>query len=115
MNNFRGGFGGFGGANLNQLMKQAQKMQADMEAKKNELHATEFKATAGGGMVEVTMMGSRTLKSIKFKPEIVDPDDVEMLEDLVLSAVKEALAKAEKISADQMSKITGGLNIPGLM
>jgi len=107
MNNFRGGFGGFGGANLNQLMKQAQKMQADMEAKKNELHATEFKATAGGGMVEVTMMGSRTLKSIKFKPEIVDPDDVEMLEDLVVAAVNDALSQIAKKEAEGMPSMPG--------
>ena len=91
--NYRGGFnGGFGGANLGQLMKQAQKMQADMERAKAELQAQEFESVVGGGMVRVVMMGNRTVKAIEIKPEIIDPDDKEMLEDLILAGVNDALA-----------------------
>ena len=91
MNNFRGGFGGFGGANLNQLMKQAQKMQADMEKSQAELASKEFDASAGGGAITVKVSGEKTIKEIKIKPEVVDPEDVEMLEDLILTCVNEAL------------------------
>lgn len=97
--------GGFGGANLQNLMRQAQKMQAEMEEKKAELEKTEFRASVGGGMVEVVMMGDKTIKSLTIKPEVVDPDDVEMLQDLVISAVNDALnqiAKAEKATMPQV-------------
>lgn len=104
-----------GPGNMNQMLKQAQKMQEDMQTLQADLEEREYSATSGGGMVEVTVDGKHLIKSIKINPDAIDPDDVEMLEDLVLSAVKEALSKAEKISAEQMSKITGGLNIPGLM
>lgn len=109
MGNFRGGFnaGGFGGANLGQLMKQAQKMQQNIEEKKNEIVATEFKASAGGGMVEVIMQGDRTLKSIKFKPEIIDPDDIEMLEDLVIASINDALAQIAKKEGECMPNLAG--------
>ncbi len=106
--------GGMGGMNMNQLMKQAQKMQQDMMKAQDDLDTMTFEASSGGGMVTVTATAKKEITSIKINPEAVDPDDVEMLEDLVLSAVREALSKAEKAAADQMSKITGGMNIPGL-
>lgn len=107
MNNFRGGFGGFGGANLSQLMKQAQKMQQDLEEAKREIAETEFKATAGGGMVEVLMTGTRTLKSIKLKPEIVSPDDIEMLEDLICASVNDALNQISKMESEKLPQLPG--------
>lgn len=108
MGNFRGGFGGgFGGANIGQLMKQAQKMQQDMENIKNELNEMEFRATAGGGMVEVVMAGNRTLKSIKLKPEIVDPEDTEMLEDLIVAGVNDVLMQIAKKENENMPSIPG--------
>lgn len=111
MGNFRGNFGGFGGgfggANIQQLMKQAQKMQEDLQVAKDELIATEFKAVSGGGMVEVSMMGDRTLKSIKFKPEVVDPDDVEMLEDLTMAAINDVLSQIAKAESDKIPQVPG--------
>ena len=107
MGNFRGGFGGFGGANLGQLMKQAQKMQADMESAKAELHATEFESVVGGGMVKVVMLGNRTVKAIEIKPEIIDPDDKEMLEDLIVVAFNDAKAKADKMKGDKLGAFGG--------
>ena len=108
MANFRGGFnGGFGGANIGQLMKQAQKMQEELARAKEELFNTEFTATAGGGMVEVVMMGNKTLKSIKFKPEVVDPDDVEMLEDLTIAAINDAINQIQKAESEKMPQMPG--------
>ncbi|MBR4030277.1 MAG: YbaB/EbfC family nucleoid-associated protein [Clostridia bacterium] len=107
--------GGMGGApNMNQMIKQAQKMQQDILKLQEELDVTEVNATVGGGMVTVTATAKKEITSVKINPECVDPEDVEMLEDLILSAVQEALKKAEEVSAQQMSKITGGMNIPGL-
>ena len=111
---FPGGMGGFGGMNINNLMKEAKKMQADMEKSQAELATKEFDASAGGGAVTVKVSGEKLLKEIKIKPEVVDPDDVEMLEDLVLSAVNEALKKADEETSNKMGKLTGGLNIPGM-
>ncbi|ATD56070.1 YbaB/EbfC family nucleoid-associated protein [Clostridium chauvoei] len=111
----RGGFpGGFGGGNINNLMKQAQKLQKDMEQMQKDLETKEFEASVGGGAVIVKTNGKKEVVSINIKPEVVDADDVEMLEDLVLSAVNEALRKAEEETADKMGKLTGGMNIPGL-
>ena len=111
----RGGFpGGFGGGNINNLMKQAQKLQKDMEQAQKDLETKEFEASVGGGAVVVKANGKKEILSINIKEEVVDPDDVEMLEDLVLSAVNEALKKAEEESTNQMGKLTGGLNIPGM-
>lgn len=111
----RGGFpGGFGGGNMNQLMKQAQKLQKDMEKMQQELETKEFEASVGGGAVTVKANGKKEIVSINIKPEVVDEDDVEMLEDLVLSAVNEALRKAEEASSQNMGKLTGGMNIPGM-
>ena len=108
---FPGGMGGFGGMNLNQLMKEAQKMQADIEKSQEELGKKEFSASAGGGAIEVVVSGSKVLKSIRIKPEVVDPDDVEMLQDLILTCVNEALGKVESAQASELGKY----NIPGIM
>mgnify|MGYP001852806279 FL=1 len=110
----RGGFpgmGGFGGMNINQLMKEAKKMQSDMEKSQEELAAKEFEATAGGGAVYVKVSGSKELKEIKIKQEVVDPEDVEMLQDLILTSVNEALRKVDSEKAASLGKY----NIPGLM
>lgn len=111
----RGGFpGGFGGGNMNNLMKQAQAMQKQMEAMQKEIEAAEFEASVGGGAVSVRANGKKEILGINIKPEVVDADDVEMLEDLVLSAVNEALRKADEETANKMGKLTGGLKMPGL-
>lgn len=102
-----GGFGGFGGGNLQQLMRQAQKMQEDMTKAKRELEESEFSSSVGGGMVVVVMKGDRTMQSIKIKPEVVDPDDVEMLEDLVLSAVNDCLGQISRKEKDVLPSIPG--------
>ena len=103
--------GGFGGMNINQLMKEAKKMQADMEKSQEELVAKEFDASAGGGAVEVKVSGDKLIKEIKIKPEVVDPDDVEMLQDLILTCVNEALKKVDSAQAASLGKF----NIPGIM
>lgn len=111
----KGGFpGGFGGGNMNNLMKQAQAMQKKMEEMQKQIEASEFEASAGGGAVSVKVNGKKEVLGINIKPEVVDADDVEMLEDLVLSAVNEALRKADEETANKMGKVTGGMNIPGL-
>jgi DNA-binding YbaB/EbfC family protein len=109
----RGGFPGFGG-NMQQMMKQAQKMQQKMQKMQEELEGREVEASAGGGVVTVVVTGKKEIKSIQIKPEAVDPDDVEMLEDLILAAVNEALRKAEEMVQNEMAKITGGLNLGGM-
>lgn len=100
--------------NMNQMLKQAQKMQSDMAALQEDLEQREFSASAGGGMVEVTVDGKHLIKSIKINPDAIDPDDVEMLEDFVTIAVNEAISNAIKTSEEEMGAITGGLNMPGL-
>ena len=101
----RGGFpGGFGGGNMNNLMKQAQKLQKEMEEMQKNLENSEYEASVGGGAVVVKVSGKKEITSIKIKEEVVDADDVE----------NEALKKAEEASSNQMGKLTGGLNIPGL-
>ena len=102
-------FGGFGGTNLNNLMRQAQKMQEEMARAKQELEQSEFSSSGGGGMVEVKMMGDRSLKSISIKKEVVDPDDVEMLEDLIVSAVNDVLGQIARKEKENMP------NVPGMM
>ena len=108
---FPGGMGGFGGMNINQLMKEAKKMQADMEKSQEELSSKEFEATAGGGAVTVKVAGDKTIKEIKLQKDVVDPEDVEMLQDLILTCVNEALRKVDSAQAAQLGKF----NIPGLM
>lgn len=106
----RGGFPGGGmPGNMNNLMKQAQRMQRQMEESQKALEAAEFTAAAGGGAVEVTVTGKKEVTKIKLDPEAVDPDDVEMLEDIIMAAVNEALRKADEASAANMAKLTGGL------
>ena len=109
----RGGFpgGNFGGMNLNSLMKEAKKMQADLEKSQAEITAKDFDATAGGGAVSVKVSGAKVIKEIKIKKEVVDPEDVEMLEDLILTCVNEALRKVDSATNQAM----GQFNIPGLM
>ena len=96
-------FGGFGGGNMQQLMRQAQKMQEEMRRIREEIDSTEYTSTVGGGMVEITILGNRTVKGVKIKKEVVDPDDVEMLEDLIVSATNDCL---KKIADDERAKLT---------
>lgn len=110
----RGGFSGGMPGNMSQLMKQAQKMQRQMEDTQKELEEMSFVATAGGNAVEVTVSGQKEVTKVKLDPEAVDPEDVEMLEDLIMAAVNEALRKADEESQKRMSGLTGGLggNLP---
>lgn len=113
----RGGFPGGGmPGNMANLMKQAQKMQRQMEEQAKEMETREFVATAGGGAVEVTVSGTKQILKLKLDQEVVDPDDVEMLEDLIVAAVNEAMRKVDESSASAMSRLTGGMGgqIPGL-
>ena len=105
----RGGFPGGMPGNMNNLMKQAQKMQKQMEENQKALEEKEFTATAGGGAVEVTVSGKREIVKVKLSEEAVDPDDVEMLEDLIVAATNEALRQAEEAAASARSALTGGL------
>ena len=107
---FPGGMGGFGGMNINQIMKEAKKMQADMEKSQEELVARDFEATAGGGAIYVKVSGDKKIKEMKLKADIVDPDDVEMLQDLIISAINEALRKVDEAASIDMGKF----NIPGM-
>lgn len=110
----RGGFpgmGGFGGMNINQLMKEAKKMQSDMEKSQEELAIKEFEATAGGEAVKVKVSGKKEIKEIKINPEVVDPDDVEMLEDLITTCINNALKQVDEAQAASLGKF----NIPGMM
>lgn len=105
-----------GPSNMNQVIRQAQKMQEDMAAFQEEFASREFKATVGGGAVEITMSGAREVLGIKIQPDVIDPEDSEMLEDLIASAVNEVLKNIETSSNEGMEKITGGMNMsmPGL-
>ena len=100
--------------NMNNILKQAQKMQENMQKMQEELEAKEVESSVGGGAVTVKVNGKKEVLDITIKPEVVDPDDIEMLQDLVLSAVNEALKSVDDMQANQMSKVTGGMNIPGL-
>ena len=103
MAGFKGGFGGFGGANqMQQLMKQAQKMQHDMQKAQEELEDAEIIGSAGSGAVEITMNGKKTITSISIKPEYVDADDIEMLEDLIIAAINDGYKKAENLSKEKL-------------
>ena len=108
---FPGGMGGFGGMNINNLMKQAKKIQEEMQKSQEELSSKEFDSTAGGGAISVKVTGEKVIKEIKIKPDVVDPDDVEMLEDLILTCVNEALRKVDSAQSQEFGKF----NIPGLM
>lgn len=100
--------------NMNSMIKQAQKMQEEMEKAQEEIKAKEYSTTVGGGVVEITMTGDKFLKSITLKPEVVDPEDIETLQDLIVSGVNEVLRQVESETEEKMNAISGGLNIPGL-
>lgn len=113
---FPRGMGGGGGmGNMQQMMKQAQKMQENIGRVQAEVEAKEVSASSGGGVVTAVVTGKKELKSITIKPEAVDPDDVEMLQDLVLAAVNQALKDADEMMQNEMGKVTGGLNLGGLL
>ena len=108
------GYGGGGPTNMQGMIKQAQKMQEDMARVQEELDAREYTAAAGGGAVTATVDGKHMVKKLELKPEVVDPEDVEMLADLVMAAVNEAIRQAVDTSEAEMGKVTGGMNIPGM-
>lgn len=111
----RGGFPGGGmPGNMNNLMKQAQRMQRQMEEQQKEMETKEFEAKAGGGAVTVTVTGMREVTKVVLDPEVVDPDDIEMLQDLIMAATNEALRMVEDANNQMMSKMTGGMNLGGL-
>lgn len=103
-----------GPGNMNEMIKQAQKMQEGMSTLQSELEQREYTAVSGGGMVEVTVDGKHLIKGIKINPDAIDPDDAEMLEDLITVAVNEAISNAIKTAEEEMGAITGGINMPGL-
>lgn len=105
---------GGGAQNMNSMIKQAQKMQDQITELQEDIEARDFSATAGGGAVEVVLTGKKTIKSLTLKPEVVDPEDIEMLQDLIISAVNEALNSIESTTEAEMSQITGGVSLPGL-
>ena len=106
---------GMGGAqNMQAMLRQAQKMQEDMAAKQEELNAREYDVSAGGGVVNVKINGKREILAIDLKPEIVDPDDIETLSDILVAAVNEAIKRVEDTNNDELGKITGAMNMPGL-
>lgn len=107
------GMGG-GPQNMNSMIRQAQKMQEDMSALQEELETREYDVSAGGGVVNVKINGKREILSIGIEPEIVDPDDIETLSDIIVAAVNEAIKKVDEVSESEMSKITGQMNIPGM-
>lgn len=111
----KGKFGGLGGGmNMGAMLKQAQKMQNDMAKLQEEIAVMETTATAGGGAVTAVVQGTNTLKSLTLKPEIIDPEDIDMLQDLVIAAVNEALRSANDKQTEQMKRVTGGMSMPGL-
>mgnify|MGYP000024308501 CR=1 FL=1 len=105
---------GYGRPDPNAMMRQVQKMQDEIRAKQEELEAKEYTGTASGEMVTVTMTGKHEITAVKIKPEAVDPDDIEMLEDLVAAAVNATVKQVDETAEAEMGKLTGGLNIPGL-
>ena len=105
----RQNFGGFGGGNMQQLMRQAQKLQQQMAEAQEALDAAEYEAASGGGMVSVKVSGKRELTSITIDPQVVDPDDIEMLQDLIMAAVNEALRKGEEVRENTMSRMAPGM------
>ena len=107
------GMGG-GPGNMQSMLKQAQKMQEDMANLQAELEEREYEVAAGGGVVNVKINGKKEIVSVKIAPEVVDPDDIETLEDLITAAINEAIKKVEGVSQDEMSKITGSMSLPGM-
>ncbi|WP_058990282.1 YbaB/EbfC family nucleoid-associated protein [Anaerococcus rubeinfantis] len=107
--------GGFPGGNMNNMMKKVQKMQKEMAKAQQEIEEKEFSSTAGGGVIEAVVNGKKELVKINIDEDVVDPEDTEMLEDLVVAAVNDALKKADEYTQREMGKLTGNINIPGLM
>ena len=107
------GMGG-GPQNMQSMIRQAQKMQDKITELQEDIEARDFTASVGGGAVEVVVTGKKNIKSLTIKPEVVDPEDIEMLQDLVISAVNEAIANVEKVTEEEMTKVTGGVSLPGL-
>ena len=105
---------GGGPSNMQAMLKQAQKMQEDMAAMQEELESREYDISAGGGVVNVKISGKKEILSVKISPEVVDPDDIETLEDLIVAAVNEAIKKVESVSSEEMQKITGSMGLPGM-
>ena len=105
---------GYGKPDVNALMRQAQKMQESVQEKQAELEAAEYQGSAGGGLVELTMTGKHQVTALHIKPEAVDPEDLEMLEDLVAAAINDAVRIVDETAEAEMGKITGGMNFPGL-
>ena len=105
---------GGGPNNMQAMLRQAQKMQEDMAEKQAELEAAEYEVAAGGGVVNVKINGKKEILSVKLEPEIVDPDDIETLEDLLVAGVNEAIKKVEAITSEEMQKITGNISLPGM-
>ncbi|MBP3310171.1 MAG: YbaB/EbfC family nucleoid-associated protein [Ruminococcus sp.] len=105
---------GGGAQNMNSMIKQAQRMQDQITELQEDIEGRDFSATAGGGAVEVVVTGKKTVKSLTIKPEVVDPEDIDMLQDLIISAVNEAVNNVESTTEAEMSKITGGVSLPGL-
>ena len=105
---------GYGRPDPNAMMRQVQKMQDEIRAKQDELEAKEYTGTASGEMVTVTMTGKHEITSVKIKPEAVDPEDIEMLQDLIISGVNEIISEIEEYSTEEMAKVTGGVTMPGL-
>ncbi len=101
--------------NMNAMVRKAQKMQEDMERVQNELAEKEFTKQVGGGALELVMTGDKQLKSVTLKPEVVDPDDIEMLQDLIISGVNEILKEVDEYGASEMEKVTGGVSFPGFI
>ncbi|KAB3530297.1 YbaB/EbfC family nucleoid-associated protein [Alkaliphilus pronyensis] len=108
------GFQGMGGmSNMNNMMKQVQKMQKQMEELQEELYQRELETSAGGGAITVKINGKKELLAISIKPEVIDPDDAEMLQDLIMAAINEAIRSAEEMVSKEMSKVTGNMGLPG--
>jgi hypothetical protein len=105
---------GFGGANMNKMMKQVQKMQGDMVKMQEQLGEMTVEATAGGGVVKIVMTGKQEVKEITLDPEVLNPEENELVQDLLVAAFNEALRKSQELASEQMGKITGGLKLPGL-
>ncbi len=99
---------------MNAMLRQAQKMQEDMATLQEELELREYEVSAGGGMVKVVITGSKTIKNIEISPDIVDPDDIETLSDILVAGINEAIKKVESTNSEEMAKITSGMNMPGL-
>ena len=105
---------GMGGGNMNNMLRQAQKMQEDLAAKQAELDAAEYDISAGGGVVNIKISGKKEILALEIKPEIVDPDDIETLADILIAAVNEAIKRVEDTNQKEIEKITGSMNLPGL-